>query len=210
DSSGALLPYLKQEKNPFVLLSTGTWAISINPFNKTPLTEAELNQDCLQFLSISGEPIKISRLFIGEEHKYQVEQMYNYWSLPLGTYKRLRFEKTLFEKVAQYPDKRIGFQYLKPQDYGLKKAEKSDWGSFPEFTEAYYTFIHELTDIQVASLKLVLIGADVERIYVDGGFNANDIFLEMLRIKLPGKEIVPSDFPNGSALGAAMLVNLNA
>ena len=209
DSSGALLPYLKQEKNPFVLLSTGTWAISINPFNKTPLTEAELNQDCLQFLSISGEPIKISRLFIGEEHKYQVEQMYNYWSLPLGTYKRLRFEKTLFEKVAQYPDKRIGFQYLKPQDYGLKKAEKSDWGSFPEFTEAYYTFIHELTDIQVASLKLVLIGADVERIYVDGGFNANDIFLEMLRIKLPGKEIVPSDFPNGSALGAAMLVNLN-
>ncbi|GMQ30239.1 FGGY-family carbohydrate kinase [Algoriphagus confluentis] len=209
DSSGALLPYLRQEKNPFILLSTGTWAISINPFNKTPLSEAELSQDCLQFLSISGQPIKISRLFIGEEHKYQVEQMYAHWGLPLGTYKKLKFDRSIFEEVSRNTGKRIGFHYLKPQDYGLEKADKTDWDSFAEFTEAYYTFIHELTDIQVASLKLVLEGAEVNRIYVDGGFNANDIFLEMLRIKLPGKEIIPSDFPNGSALGAAMLVNMD-
>ncbi|MFT5772840.1 MAG: hypothetical protein ACI9ZX_002244, partial [Algoriphagus sp.] len=42
---------------------------------------------------------------------------------------------------------------------------------------------------------------------VDGGFNANLIFLEMLRKKLPDLEIIASDFPNGSALGAAMLIN---
>ncbi len=29
----------------------------------------------------------------------------------------------------------------------------------------------------------------------------------MLRKKLPDLEIIPSDFPNGSALGAAMLIN---
>ncbi|MBN7811023.1 sugar kinase [Algoriphagus sp. H41] len=210
DSSGALLPYLKQEKKPFALLSTGTWAISINPFNKTALTESQLNQDCLQFLSISGQPIKISRLFIGEEHKHQVEEMYAFWQLPLGTYKKLRFDESLYEKVNASATKRIGFKYLKPQDYGLEKAETNDWGSFPEFTEAYYTFIHELTDIQVASLRLVLDDAPVSKLYVDGGFNANDIFLEMLRKKLPGMEIVPSDFPNGSALGAAMLVNMES
>lgn len=210
DSSGALLPYLEQEKEPFALLSTGTWAISINPFNKTALTESELNKDCLQFLSITGQPIKISRLFIGEEHKYQVDEMYKHWDLPLGTYKKLQFDPAIFEKVAKNPGKRIGFYYLKPEDYGLKKAESTDWSGFSEFTEAYYTFIHELTDIQVASLNLVLEGAQVNRIYVDGGFNANSIFLEMLRIKLPGKEIIPSDFPNGSALGAAMLVNMKS
>ncbi|MBC6366741.1 FGGY-family carbohydrate kinase [Algoriphagus sp. AK58] len=210
DSSGALLPYLQQQKEPFALLSTGTWAISINPFNKTALTESELNQDCLQFLSISGQPIKISRLFIGEEHKYQVDEMYKHWDLPLGTYKKLQFDPSIFEKVAANAQKRIGFHYLKPQEYGLEKAEFTDWSIFSEFTEAYYTFIHELTDIQVASLKLVLDGAPVNRIFVDGGFNANSIFLEMLRIKLPGKEIIPSDFPNGSALGAAMLVNMKS
>ncbi len=210
DSSGALLPYLKQETKPFSLLSTGTWAISINPFNKTPLSESELNSDCLQFLSISGQPIKISRLFIGEEHKYQVDEMYAYWDLPLGTYKKLRFEESWYQKVSAHTNKRICFHYLKPADYGLEKADSSDWSSFSEFKEAYYTFLHELTDIQVASLRLVLAGAPVSRLYVDGGFNANHIFLEMLRKKLPGMEIIPSDFPNGSALGAAMLVNVNS
>ena len=210
DSSGALLPYLAQEKEPFALLSTGTWAISINPFNKTPLTESELTKDCLQFLSISGQPIKISRLFIGEEHKYQVDEMYAHWNLPLGTYKKLKFEESWYQKVSQFPEKRIGFHYLKPADYGLEKADSTDWSSFSEFTEAYYTFLHELTDIQVASLRLVLDGAAVNRLFVDGGFNANAIFLEMLRKKLPGVEIIPSDFPNGSALGAAMLVNMDS
>ncbi|GAA0879108.1 hypothetical protein GCM10009119_20760 [Algoriphagus jejuensis] len=210
DSSGALLPYLKQETEPFALLSTGTWAISINPFNKTALSPEELGKDCLQFLSISGQPIKISRLFIGEEHKFQVEEMYSFWKLPLGTYKKLRFDEDIYEKVSQRPTKRIGFQYLKPADYGLEKAGSSDWGSFTEFTEAYYTFLHELTDIQVASIQLVLDGAPVNRLFVDGGFNANYIFLEMLRKKLPGMEVIPSDFPNGSALGAAMLVNMGS
>ncbi len=207
DSSGALLPYLNQEKETFALLSTGTWAITINPFNKTSLTESELNQDCLQFLSISGQPIKISRLFIGEEHKFQVDEMYAHWDLPLGTYKKLTFDESLFQKVSQNRIKRIAFQYLKPADYGLEKAESSDWDSFSEFTEAYYTFIHEITDIQVASIQLVLNGAPVKKLFVDGGFNANAVFLGMLQKKLPGLEIIPSDFPNGSALGAAMLVS---
>jgi len=37
DSSAALIPYLKAQKNPFLLISTGTWSISINPFNKEKL-----------------------------------------------------------------------------------------------------------------------------------------------------------------------------
>ena len=209
DSSAALLPYLKQETEPFALLSTGTWAISINPFNKTPLSESELTKDCLQFLSISGQPLKISRLFIGEEHKFQVEEMYAYWNLPLGTYKKLQFEESWYQKISSQPTKRICFHYIHPENFGIENGDSSDWGWFSEFTEAYYTFLHELTSIQAASVKLVLEGAPVNRLFVDGGFNANPIFLELLRKKLPGIELIPSDFPNGSALGAAMLVNMN-
>ncbi|MCP2937527.1 hypothetical protein NK983_33015, partial [Salmonella enterica subsp. enterica serovar Typhimurium] len=33
DSSSALIPYLLDLGDPFVLLSTGTWCISLNPFN---------------------------------------------------------------------------------------------------------------------------------------------------------------------------------
>jgi len=207
DSSAALLPYLDQENEPFALLSTGTWAICINPFNKTNLTKKELKRDCLQFLSIQGVPIKISRLFIGEEHKYQIEELYSHFQLPQGTYKKLKFNETLYNKVRQLDGKRIHFHYLKPENFDLDQAEKSDWSSFVDFEEAYYTFLHELTDLQVASIKLVLDNAPVSKLYIDGGFNANDIFIEMLKKKLPELTIIPSDFPNGSALGAAMLVS---
>lgn len=207
DSSAALLPYLDQEAEPFALLSTGTWAICINPFNKTNLTKKELKRDCLQFLSIQGVPIKISRLFIGEEHNYQIDKLYSYFDLPQGTYKKLKFNETLYNKVRQLDGKRIHFHYLKPENFELAQAEKSDWSIFLDFGEAYYTFLHELTDLQVASIRLVLDNAPVSRLYIDGGFNANDIFIEMLKKKLPDLTIIPSDFPNGSALGAAMLVS---
>lgn len=207
DSSAALLPYLAQETEPFALLSTGTWAICINPFNASPLTKKELRQDCLQFLSIKGKPIKISRLFIGEEHKYQVEQMYSFFNLPLGTYKKLTFNEALYQKVSAKKEKRINFHYLKPNLYEIENANLTDWSSFDDFEEAYYTFIHELTTLQKASILLVLDEAKIKRLFVDGGFNANPIFLEMLSKKLPNLEIIVSDFPNGSALGAAMLIN---
>ncbi|WBL43924.1 FGGY family carbohydrate kinase [Algoriphagus halophytocola] len=209
DSSSALLPYLKQETEPFALLSTGTWAITINPFNKTKLTKKELKRDCLHFLSIKGVPIKISRLFIGEEHKHQIDELYAHFNLPLGTYKKLKFELEIYEKVASQKQKRVRFQYLTPSLFDQEQAEANDWSVFPEFTEAYYTFIHELTELQVASIQLVTQNAPVNRLFVDGGFNANDIFVEMLRLKLPEMTIIPSDFPNGSALGAAMLASMN-
>lgn len=209
DSSSALLPYLKQESEPFALLSTGTWAITINPFNKTKLTKKELKRDCLQFLSIKGDPIKISRLFIGEEHKHQIDKLYSHFNLPLGTYKKLKFDQAIFEKISSQQQKRIHFHYLKPGLFDLEQAKENDWSAFLEFNEAYYTFIHELTDLQVASIQLVVQNAPVSRLFIDGGFNANDIFVEMLRIKLPDMTIIPSDFPNGSALGAAMLASMD-
>ena len=44
DSSAALIPYLVNFSMPFVLISTGTWCISMNPFSKTALTAEELQQ----------------------------------------------------------------------------------------------------------------------------------------------------------------------
>lgn len=209
DSSAALLPYIKQEKESFALLSTGTWAISINPFNKTNLTASELSKDCLQFLSITGQPIKISRLFIGEEHHYQLEKLINYFGIHPEAYKNLNFEENLFQQINKNTLKKIRFKYLKPADYGLNsRTEPTDWSSFTDFEEAYFTFLDEVTDIQVESLKLVLDATKVQRLFVDGGFNANEIFLMLLRKKIPKLELIPSDFPNGSALGAAMLVTM--
>jgi sugar (pentulose or hexulose) kinase len=45
DSSAALIPYLAAFDEPFILVSTGTWCINLNPFNHSPLTQYELQQD---------------------------------------------------------------------------------------------------------------------------------------------------------------------
>jgi sugar (pentulose or hexulose) kinase len=73
DSSAALIPYLVSFTEPFVLLSTGTWSISLNPFNNTPLTAEELQEDCLCYMDYKSNPIKASRLFAGQQHEDQTK-----------------------------------------------------------------------------------------------------------------------------------------
>ena len=75
DSSAAMIPYLASFREPFVLISTGTWCITLNPFNDSPLTVAELQKDCLCYLSYQGRPVKASRLFAGYEHEQQVKRL---------------------------------------------------------------------------------------------------------------------------------------
>lgn len=75
DSSAALIPYLKSFNEPFVLISTGTWCISLNPFNQSPLTLDELNKDTLCYLSYTGKPVKASRLFAGKKHEVECQKL---------------------------------------------------------------------------------------------------------------------------------------
>ena len=75
DSSAALIPYLAHFKEPFILISTGTWCISLNPFNAEPLTAEELRQDCLCYLSYAGKAVKAARYFGGQEHEQGVREL---------------------------------------------------------------------------------------------------------------------------------------
>ncbi|MFC5946311.1 hypothetical protein, partial [Micromonospora harpali] len=54
DSSSALIPYLLNFHEPFILISTGTWCISLNPFNEEGLTKEQLEKDCLFYMTYAG------------------------------------------------------------------------------------------------------------------------------------------------------------
>lgn len=75
DSSSALLPYLISIQEPFILLSTGTWCIALNPFNSEPLTPEEFASDCLCYLTPEGKPVKAARYFGGYEHEQSVNDI---------------------------------------------------------------------------------------------------------------------------------------
>jgi len=91
DSSAALIPYLQYFTEPFVLLSTGTWSISLNPFNDSELTDDELKQDCLCYLSYEGNPVKASRLFAGHMHDEAVRKLNERFHKDENFYKQVQY-----------------------------------------------------------------------------------------------------------------------
>ncbi len=114
DSSAALIPYLFSFQQPFILLSTGTWCISLNAFNHSDLTMDELNQDCLCFLNYKGSPVKASRLFAGKMHDQQVKRIAAYFHT----------REDYFTSIA-YNDEIVKVVNEKNNLYGHSKQNKS-------------------------------------------------------------------------------------
>ena len=81
-----------------------------------------------------------------------------------------------------------------------------DLSWFNNFEEAYHHLIKELVDLQVEKIWLVLNGENVKKVFIDGGFVENSIFINILAAKLPDFEIIPSEMPLGSAIGATFSV----
>lgn len=136
-----------------------------------------------------------------------IAYLFKHYNLEKGYYKKMKFDADLYKYAQGQKNKRFTFRYLKPEPFGISQAEGKDLNQFDNFEEAYYCFLHELTDLQVASLRLVLEDFEVSKIFIDGGFNANDMFVEMLRDKLSPVKVETCDFALGTALGAAILVN---
>ena len=204
DSSAALLPYLRAEKKPFLLISTGTWSISLNPFNDDLLTEEALKNDCLNFLRIDGKPVRAARLFLGEEYKFQLEGMEMYFGKEAVRHQQATFNESLYQKISAQEKYCFSYKYLKtPWD----QPEKSQFDSFESFEQAYHQLMWELVQLQIASSDLAIGNTPVKKIYIDGGFADNKVYIEMLARNYSGVKLRRTQSPLGSALGAAMLLS---
>ncbi len=189
DSSAALIPYLISFPEPFVLLSTGTWCISLNPFTDDPLTVEELEKDCLCYLSYKGNQVKASRLFAGFEHEKQVKRLAEHFHIREDHYQTIEFIPELAQST--------GVDFLKQEDLSI----------YSSYEEAYSQLIRSLVTLQVASTKLVLKNTQVKRIFVDGGFSKNPIFMNLLASSFPTIEVYAASMAQASALGAAMAIH---
>ncbi len=185
DSSAALVPYIHSFQSPYVLISTGTWCISLNPFNQSVLTEAELKQDCLCYISYTGNPIKASRLFAGNEHEQQVKKLAEQFNQPVDYYKTVEFNKVIY----------------------INLIESDSIFNIDSYEEAYHQLIFNIIQQQVASTNLVLNNADVDQIFVDGGFSNNPVFMHLLAAAYPNKKVFAATLSQASSLGAAMAIH---
>jgi sugar (pentulose or hexulose) kinase len=200
DSSAALIPYLANFKEPFILLSTGTWSISLNPFNHTSLKKAELEHDCLCYLSYQGTPVKASRLFSGYEHEQQVKRIAEFYQLPTEYFTKLDYDPRKLRTTVSALHKEGA------HENNLLPFAERDLNEF-DADEAYHQLIRDIVNRQFNSTHLVQRGNKVKRIFVDGGFSKNSIFMNLLAVVFPDIELYAASVPQASALGAALAVH---
>lgn len=191
DSSAALIPYLLNFREPFVLISTGTWSISLNPFNRSPLTVEELKKDCLCYLDFKGNPVKASRLFAGHTHDEQVKRIAAHFTSDPLRYRSMSFDPLFVSRQIKQND----------------SFEQYDLSKFSSDKEAYHALIMDLVEQQYQSTQLVLSGTPVKRIFVDGGFGKNSIYMNLLAAAFPDTEIFAASMPQATAMGAALALH---
>jgi L-fuculokinase len=197
DSSSALIPYLKAFEEPFLLLSTGTWSISINPFNKNSLSQDELANDCLCYLRADGQAIKASRLLSGLFHEQQSERIAQHFNVETKLLFGMAYDPSISVKAIDLN----GYTVQNPLE-GFERVIDQNTAE-----EAYHQLIADLVALQKLSTDWVLKDTDVKKIFVDGGFGNNDIFMRMLADAYPDLEVYTSEVPQASALGAALIIH---
>jgi len=206
DSSSSLAPYFSSSEGKFLLISTGTWCINMNPFNTEKLTSEQLDKDCLCYMSITGQPVKSSRLFLGHLHETALKQICDHFGKPDDHYKKIFADNQLSSQLkAKFGVKKVFF-HTGPLSRDLK--EYIDMYEFSSFEEAYHQLMNELGDLTIEAVNLVLPSHDeTENIYITGGFSKNELFLKFIANAFPSKNIYTSEIANGSALGAALVVS---
>jgi sugar (pentulose or hexulose) kinase len=197
DSSAALIPYLINFIEPFILISTGTWCISLNPFNHTPLTEDELNNDCLCYMQYQGLPVKANRLFAGYEHEKQVKKLTLHFSKPVDYYKQISYDEAVIKKLT-------GGINLSDD---VKQLSALQPDTFSSYEEAYHQLMINIVEKQVTSTNAILKGTAVKRIFVDGGFSKNPIYMNLMAQAFPSLEVFAASMAQATAMGAALAIH---
>ena len=200
DSSAALIPYLRVFTELFILISTGTWCISLNPFNETPLTNAELKEDCLCYMEYQGKPVKASRLFAGYEHEQEIKRIAAHFNTPAEFYREIKYDASVITALQKSYD----FDHININRSNFRNRQLS---GFKNYNEAYHCLMLDIIQQQYHSTSLVIKGSNVNRIFVDGGFSNNSIYMHLLALAFPHMEVYAASVAQATAMGAALAIH---
>jgi L-fuculokinase len=202
DSSAALLPYVRSIKKKFALVSTGTWSIVFNPFTEIPIADNTEDVNTINYMRINGKPVIATRLFLGNEYKIQVKKLDEYFGVSDDFHRNVSFDYDVFFEIMK--DFQPCFKWESIKVSNMPKKTKI---TYHKFEHAYHQLMIELVTLQLESIKKC-IGTDaIKRLYIDGGFSNNDLYIKLLSHYFRGMKLRTTDASLGSALGAAISIS---
>ncbi|WP_298878720.1 FGGY family carbohydrate kinase [uncultured Polaribacter sp.] len=202
DSSAALLPYVRSIKKKFILVSTGTWSISFNPFTEKPISDDPNNKDAINYMRINGKPVKASRLFLGNEYKVQVKKLDQLFGVNDDYHRAVKFNYDTYSELLK--DFKYCYKWESISDEDMPNQTNK---SFKTYEDAYHQLMTELVLLQIKCINEAKGGDSISRLYVDGGFSDNDVYIKLLSHYFRDIQLRTTNASLGSALGAAISIS---
>ncbi|MGJ8744043.1 FGGY family carbohydrate kinase [Polaribacter sp.] len=204
DSSSSIIPLLEENKTQdFILLSTGTWIIAMNPFSTETLTQHQLSNNCLCFMTPAKQQVKSSMQFLGRIHEVYVDPLSEYYNVNKNKHLNLGLNEDLCQELIVENAQIFLADGIDTEFEANEKLFKY-YGSYET---AYYQLIFEICKKVINGINLITDkNTNIKSIYISGGFNKNRIFIKYLSLLKKNCQIKISNCENESALGAAMLM----
>lgn len=198
----SIMPYLKDTDKPFILVSTGTWCIFMNPFDREPLTGEQIEAGNVEIMSVAGQQVKSSRFLLGEIHDRNITMLDDHFGVTGELYKTIKIKSKKIGKMQVNKRGRSFFRHGIPD--GMADSE-ADLTHFLTYADAYHQMMYDLVDECLGAYRLIIPDGDTtELVYITGGFARNDTFVRILAARLPDKRVYASTIDYATALGAAM------
>ena len=207
DSSAALYPYLRAFDEPFVFISTGTWIVTMNPFGDAQLSAADVRDGALCYMTPSLKPVKSVRMFLGHEHDHQLARIASAFDVNPGQLSSLPLDDAALAQARETGIRFVPSVHLASgESIDQQAADVWDPSQFASAEVAYHALVDALVHLQLEALRAATGSTPLRRMFIDGGFVGNKLFLTLLARAIHPTELATTELSQATALGAALLV----
>jgi sugar (pentulose or hexulose) kinase len=221
DSNASLLPHFaKHGERGFVLNSTGTWCVIMNPVEVYGFAPEELGKVVFFNISAFGTPVKTAIFRGGQEFETWsrlLMDIHGRQDLPpfaVSPYRSLLAEKTAFLMPELTPG---SGQFPRSTPRVIEERREYPFTAIAQKNQIPQVFKHYEQGIALLGISLVMQTLTAlertglvpgTKIFTEGGFRKDEAYHALLAAALPNNPVFLTDIAEASALGAAMTVKM--
>jgi hypothetical protein len=168
-----------------------------------PLSQQDIENQCLHYMQPSGKSVRATRLPLGFEYAIQVNTLSLYYQIPTNAFDNIKFDHSTYDEIKDLSLDYFSFERL---SIIVDDNNKGHLNHFSTYISAFHRLMFELLRPQTHAIRLALSGQHIQDLIIDGGFINNDIYTKMIALSFPDIDIYTADIANASAIGAAMVM----